>query len=61
MRQSGDYRAGARGFASGTPDGLTAWLITSCRALVAGAEEALQIAEAVSSSGQQNEAGDAPK
>jgi hypothetical protein len=61
MRQSGDYRAGARGFASGTPDGLTAWLIGSCRGLAAGAEEALSIAEAVSSGAQQNEAGDAPK
>jgi hypothetical protein len=50
MRQSGDYRAGARGFASGTPDGLTAWLITCCRGLSAGAEEALSIADAVSAS-----------
>jgi hypothetical protein len=49
MRQSGDYRAAARGFASGTPDGLTAWLVLSCRALHAGAREALQIASAVSS------------
>lgn len=44
MRQSGDYQAAARGFASGTPDGLTAWLLLSCRALHAGAREALQIA-----------------
>lgn len=48
MRQSGDYRAAARGFASGTPDGLTAWLLLSCRALHAGAREALQIASAAS-------------
>lgn len=47
MRQSGDYRAAARGFASGTPDGLAAWLVLSCRALHAGAREALQIAQAV--------------
>ena len=46
MRQSGDYRAAARGFASGTPDGLTAWLVLSCRALHAGAREALSIAQA---------------
>lgn len=46
MRMSGDYRAAARGFASGTPDGLTVWLITSCRALEEGAREALAIAEA---------------
>jgi hypothetical protein len=57
MRESGDYRAAARGFASGTADGLTAWILLSCRALHAGAREALTIANAV---GQQNEAGDAP-
>ena len=33
MRRSGDYRAAARGFASGTPDGLAAWLVLSCQAL----------------------------
>jgi hypothetical protein len=56
MRQSGDYRAAARGFSSGTPDGLAAWLVLSARALHAGAREALTIAQA-----QQREAGDAPK
>ena len=45
MRHSGDYRAAARGFASGTPDGLAAWLVLSCQALQAGAREALSIAE----------------
>jgi hypothetical protein len=49
MRQSGDYRAAARGFSSGTPDGLTAWLMLSARALRAGALEALSIAQAASS------------
>jgi hypothetical protein len=49
MRQSGDYRAAARGFSSGTSDGLTAWLLLSCRAFHAGAREALAIAAAVSS------------
>lgn len=49
MRHSGDYRAAARGFASGTPDGLAAWLVLSSRALHAGAREALSIAQAVSS------------
>jgi hypothetical protein len=49
MRQSGDYRAAARGFASGTPDGLAAWLVLTCRALHAGAREALSIAQAASS------------
>jgi hypothetical protein len=48
MRESGDYRAAARGFASGTPDGLAVWLITCCLALEDGAREALAIAEASS-------------
>lgn len=46
MREVGQYRAAARGFASGTADGLTAWLICSSRALHAGAREALSIAQA---------------
>lgn len=46
MRESGEYRAAARGFASGTREGLTAWLISSCRAFEDGAREALSIAEA---------------
>lgn len=45
MRESGEYRAAARGFASGTPDGLAAWLLTSARALEDGAREAVSIAE----------------
>jgi hypothetical protein len=61
MRHSGDYRAAARGFSSGTPDGLAAWLVLSARALHAGAREAFSIAQAASSgSPQQHEAGDAP-
>jgi hypothetical protein len=48
MRQSGDYRAAARGFESGTADGLTAWIVHSCTALHAGAREALAIAQAAS-------------
>ncbi len=47
MRGAGEYRAAARGFATGTPDGVTAWLLLCCRALQAGAREALSIAEAV--------------
>ncbi|OBF40747.1 oxidoreductase [Mycobacterium sp. ACS1612] len=46
MQRPGDYRAAARGFASGTPDGLTAWLVLSAEALHAGAREALAIAKA---------------
>jgi hypothetical protein len=49
MRHSSDYRAAARGFSSGTPDGLAAWLVLSCRGLHAGAREALAIAQAASS------------
>ena len=48
MRYSGDYRAAARGFSSGTPDGLAAWLVLSARALHAGAREALTIAQTLS-------------
>jgi hypothetical protein len=48
MRHSGDYRTAARGFSSGTPDGLAAWLVFSARALHAGAREALSIAQAQS-------------
>ncbi|PEG34501.1 oxidoreductase [Mycolicibacterium agri] len=51
MRHSGDYQAAARGFASGTPDGLTAWLMLSCKALRAGAKEGLSIAEAAAKRG----------
>jgi hypothetical protein len=49
MRHSDDYRAAARGFSSGTPDGLATWLVLSCRGLHAGAREALEIAAATSS------------
>jgi hypothetical protein len=49
MRHSGEYRAAARGFSLGTPDGLAAWLVLCARALRAGAREALSIAQAMSS------------
>jgi hypothetical protein len=48
MQKPGDYRAAARGFESGTREGLTAWLLNSSHALKAGAREALAIAEAAS-------------
>jgi len=47
MRQSADYRDAARGFAEGTPKGVGGWLLLCCRALQAGAEEALSIAESL--------------
>ena len=50
MRQPSDYRDAARGFADGTPDGVAAWLVLCCRALQAGAQEALTIAESIAES-----------
>jgi hypothetical protein len=47
MRRAAEYREAAEGFAGGTPDGVTAWLLLSCRALRAGAQEALSIAESL--------------
>lgn len=47
MRQPADYRDAARGFAEGTPEGVGAWLVLCCRALQAGAQEALAIAESL--------------
>jgi hypothetical protein len=46
MRQSAAYRASAAAFATGTPDGLAGWLVMCCRAMEAGAREALSIANA---------------
>ena len=47
MRQPADYRDAARGFAEGTPEGVATWLVLCCRALQAGAQEAVTIAESV--------------
>jgi hypothetical protein len=46
MRHTADYRDGARAFASGSPEGVGQWLLLCCRALEAGAREALSIANA---------------
>lgn len=46
MRHAADYRDAAAAFASGTPDGVGSWVVMCCRALRAGAGEALSIAEA---------------
>jgi len=46
MRGSGNYRAGAQGFAAGTADGVATWVVLCCKALQAGAGEAVSIAEA---------------
>jgi hypothetical protein len=50
MRRAKDYRAGADDFASGTRDGVAAWVVLCCRALTDGAREALSIAEATADS-----------
>jgi hypothetical protein len=47
MRQPAEYRDAARGFADGTPDGVGGWLVLCCRALQAGAQEAVSIAESL--------------
>jgi hypothetical protein len=48
MRHAADYREAALGFASGTPEGVGEWLVMCCRALQAGAKEAMSIARAAS-------------
>ena len=47
MRQPAAYRDAARGFAGGTSDGVARWLVLCCRAMQAGAQEALSIAETI--------------
>ena len=47
MRRVADYRDAARGFGAATPDGIAAWLVLCCRAMRAGAQEALSIAESL--------------
>lgn len=47
MRRPAEYRDAARGFAKGTPDGVAAWLLLCCRAMQAGAQEAVSIAESL--------------
>jgi len=49
MRQPTDYREAARGFADGTPAGVGAWVVLCCRAMRAGAQEAISIAESLPS------------
>jgi hypothetical protein len=47
MRQPAAYRDAAIQFAAGTPDGVATWLVLCCRALRAGAQEAVSIAESL--------------
>jgi hypothetical protein len=46
LRRAAEYRAAAAGFATGTEDGITAWLLHCCAQWEAGAEEGLSIAGA---------------
>jgi hypothetical protein len=47
MRQPAAYRDAALGFSDGTPEGVAAWLVLCCRAMRAGAQEALAIADSM--------------
>ncbi|HVL83665.1 MAG TPA: oxidoreductase [Pseudonocardia sp.] len=46
LRRAAEYRAAAAGFAGGTHEGLTTWLLHCCAQWEAGAREGLAIAEA---------------
>lgn len=46
LRAATEYRRAAAGFAAGTADGLTAWLLHCCLQWEAGAREGLSIADA---------------
>ncbi|MEO6880640.1 MAG: hypothetical protein ABI181_06755, partial [Mycobacteriaceae bacterium] len=48
-RHASEYRSSAEGFASGTPEGVAAWVVACCAAVVAGAGEATSIADAAQS------------
>jgi hypothetical protein len=45
LRQQGEYRAAAAGFASGSHDGLARWLVHCCAQWEAGVREGLSIAD----------------
>ncbi len=61
LRRAADYRNAASGFAAGSEEGLTRWLVLTCRALQAGAREALSIAEAKDRAGNPGKVGNAAK
>ncbi|MGE3288217.1 MAG: oxidoreductase [Pseudonocardia sp.] len=46
LRRAADYRRAAQGFASGTREGLTEWLLHCCAQWEAGAREGISIAAA---------------
>ncbi|MFV0495754.1 oxidoreductase [Mycobacterium sp.] len=47
MRQPAAYRDAAMKFAAGSSDGVAGWLVLCCRAMTAGAQDALSIADSV--------------
>lgn len=47
MRQPAAYRDAAQGFADGTREGVGEWLVLCCRAMQAGAKEAVAIADSM--------------
>ena len=47
FRRQADYVSAARGFASGEPEGVAAWIVHCCEALRSGAREAKSIADSV--------------
>lgn len=47
MRRPAEYRDAAEGFAEGSSEGVRAWLLMCCRALQAGAQDAVAIADAL--------------
>ncbi|NMH98680.1 oxidoreductase [Pseudonocardia sp. K10HN5] len=46
LRRAGEYRAAAEGFAGGSVEGITAWLLHCCAQWETGAREGTSIAEA---------------
>jgi hypothetical protein len=50
LRHEREYRAAAKGFASGAPPAVGEWIVHCCAALTAGAREAASIAKAVTES-----------
>ncbi|MBO0839661.1 MAG: oxidoreductase [Sciscionella sp.] len=46
LRRQDRYSVAAQGFSTGDPDAVAAWLVFCCEAIIAGADEAIGIAEA---------------
>ena len=50
LRHEREYRAAATGFATGSAEAVSEWIVHCCTALTAGAKEAVSIAKAVTQS-----------